>query len=74
MFEQIVNESFLFFMENNQIVDTEENKLETFKFSKDLTEIKKQLQSDFKLFFEGHTSCITSVAVTGDNKYMLSGS
>ena len=74
MFEQIVNESFLFFMENNQIVDTEENKLESFKFSKDLTEIKKQLQSHFNLFFEGHTSCITSVAVTCDNEYMVSGS
>ena len=48
--------------------------LESFKFSKNLREIKKQLQTNFDLFLEGHTSSVRTVAVTSDNKYVISGS
>ena len=34
----------------------------------------KQLQSNFKIFLEGHTNYLRSVAVTSDNKYIISGS
>ena len=49
-------------------------KLESFKFSNNLKVIKKQLQSNFHLFLEGHNSSVYSVAVTNDNKYIVSGS
>ena len=44
------------------------------KFSKNLQEMKKELESHFSLFLEGHTSTVTSVTVTSDNKYIISGS
>ena len=52
----------------------EETKIESFKFSKNKDEIQKQLKSIFNLFLEGHTDYITTVAVTSDNKYVISGS
>ena len=52
----------------------EETKLESFKFSRNLIEIQKQLQTNFKLILQGHTSYIKYVAVTSDNKYIVSGS
>ena len=52
----------------------EETKLESFKFSRNLIEIQKQLQTNFKLILQGHTSYIKCVAVTSDNKYIVSGS
>ena len=51
-----------------------EKKLQSFKFSKNLAEIKKQLESNFNLLLEGHTSSVLTVAVTSDNKYIVSGS
>ena len=37
-------------------------------------ELKRQLESNFNLFIEGHTSLLNSIAVTSDDKYMISGS
>ena len=36
--------------------------------------IVKELERDYKLFLEGHTSSITSITITSDNKYIISGS
>ena len=36
--------------------------------------IIKELERDYKLFLEGHTSYVNSVAITSDNKYIISGS
>ena len=44
------------------------------KFSKNLEEIQKQLKSNFSLYLEGHLKTVKSVAVTADNKYIVSGS
>ena len=49
-------------------------KLGSFKFSKNVDKIKKQLISNFDLFLEGHKSYITTLAVTSDNKFIISGS
>ena len=57
-----------------KIDSTEETKLESFKFSKNLTEIQKQLQSNFNVFLQGHSSSVYSLAVTSDDKYVVSGS
>ena len=63
---------------NNEIVHTEElfeeTKLKSFTFSKRLTEMKEQLELNFNLFLEGHFEKVTSIAVTSDNKYAVSGS
>ena len=63
---------------NHEIIHNEElleeKKLQSFKFSKNLAEIKKQLESNFNLLLEGHTCYVNSVAVTSDNKYIVSGS
>ena len=63
---------------NHEIIHNEEllqeKKLQSFKFSKNLAEIKKQLESNFNLLLEGHTSSVLTVAVTSDNKYIVSGS
>ena len=52
----------------------EETNLQSFEFSKNLAEIQKQLQSNFNLFLEAHTSLVRAVAVTSDSKYIISGS
>ena len=63
---------------NHEIIHNEElieeKKLQSFKFSKNLAEIKKQLQTNFNLLLEGHTSSVRTVVVTSDNKYVISGS
>ena len=74
LFEQIVTKIFTFFKDGNQINDNQQKKLESFKFSKNVKEIQEQLQTNFNLYLEGHTSCVNSVAVTSDNKYLISGS
>ena len=33
----------------------------------------KKLERDCKLFLEGHNDIITSIALTSDNKYIISG-
>ena len=73
LFEQIVTKIFSFF-KDNEIFDYEEKKLESFKFSKNIEEIQKQLQTNFNFLLEGHTSTVYTVAVTSDNKYVVSGS
>ena len=40
----------------------------------EVSAIVKQLERDYKLFLEGHTSYINSIAITSDNKYIISGS
>ena len=57
-----------------KIHSNKETKLESIKFSKNLTEINKQLQSNFDLFLEAHTSTVYSVAITANNTYIISGS
>ena len=63
---------------NNEIFPNEKllekTNLQSFEFSKNLAEIQKQLQSDFNLFLEGHTSSVRSIVVTSDNKFIVSGS
>ena len=44
------------------------------KLSKNLEETKKQLENDFKLFVEGHSSIVRTVAITSDSKFIISGS
>ena len=36
--------------------------------------IVKELERGYKLFLEGHTNSVLSVAITSDNKYIISGS
>ena len=71
-FVHIVTKNFSFFKEVNEIIESDNNKL--INESKSLDEIKKQLQSNFNLFLEGHTSSVNSLLVTNDQKYMISGS
>ena len=51
-----------------------ETRLQCLKFSRNLKEFKDQLQSNFNMFLEGHTSYVNCVAVTSDNKHIISGS
>ena len=73
-FQQITTQNFSIFKDNNEIIDGKVKKIESFKFSKNIEEIQKQLQTNFNLLLEGHTSYVSSVAVTSDNKYIVSGS
>ena len=59
---------------NQKILSNKEKKIKFFKFSKNLKEIQKQVQTNFNLFLQGHLHVINSVAVTSDNKYIISGS
>ena len=49
-------------------------KRKSLRFSKTLQETNKKLQSNLSLYLQGHTFTVNSVAVTSDNKYILSGS
>ena len=71
-FQQITTQNFSIFKDNNEIIDSEIKKIESFKFSKNVEEIQKQLQINFNLLLQGHTSTVFSVAVTSDNKYIVS--
>ena len=51
-----------------------ETKLKSLKLSKTLQQTKKELESNFGLYLQGHTSGVTTVAITSDNKYIISGS
>ena len=51
-----------------------EKKLKSSRFSNTLEKIKGQLESNFSLFIEGHIDRVSCVAVTKDNKYIISGS
>ena len=79
-FTQIVTKNFSIFKDDNEIIDSEpekvfdDQKLESLKFLNNLQEIQKRLQKDFNLYLQGHLSRVTSVAVTSDNKYIISGS
>ena len=74
--------SELKFKNDIQIIDNEGDlerqsywkSLESLKFSKNVKEFKAQLESKFDLYLEGHLSCVLSVAVTSDNKHIISGS
>ena len=50
------------------------SKQKSLKFSKNIQVIQKQLQISFNFFLQGYTSSVSSVAVTSDNKYIVSGS
>ena len=39
-----------------------------------MEEVKRQLQSNFNIFLEGHLDKVINVAVSQDNKYIISGS
>ena len=74
--EQIAKKKFSFFMNHNEMIFPEletlikETKVNTQKFLKNLEEIK---QKSFFLL-EGHHSNVTSVVLTADNKFAISGS
>ena len=51
-----------------------EVKLKSFKFSKNIKEIKNQIESNFNLHLEGHTSSLRTIVITSDSKYIISGS
>ena len=36
--------------------------------------IVKELERNYQLFLEGHKSSITSIVITSDDKYIISGS
>ena len=74
LFEQMVTNIFSFFKDDNENIDSEVRKIESFNFSKNVKEIKKQLQTDFNLLLRGHTDSVLTVAVTSDSKYVISGS
>ena len=74
LFEQIITKIFSIFKDNNEIIDSEVKKIESFKFSKNVEEIQKQSQTNFNLLLQGHTSSVLTVAVTSDKKYVISGS
>ena len=61
------------YFDNNEET-LEETNFQSFSFSKNSAEIQKQLQSTFNLFLKGHTSYVKSLALTHDNKYIISGS
>ena len=79
-FLHIAAKNFSIFKDDKEIIDSElqklliKSKLKSLKSSKNVQEIQKQLQTNFNLYLQGHTSYIYSVAVTSDNKYILSGS
>jgi WD domain, G-beta repeat. len=66
--------------DENQVTDpklentSSEKKLKFLKVLKNSEERKKYLKSNFNLYLQGHTSMILSLAVTSDNKYIVSGS
>ena len=72
-FKKIVSKNFSIFTNNNEIIEKKVDS-ENFKFSKNLPEIKRQLMGNFNLFLEGHTETLTSLALTSDDKYIISGS
>ena len=49
-------------------------KFESINFSDNVKVIISKLKSELGLFLEGHTSCINTITVTSDNKYIISGS
>ena len=57
-FQQITTQNFSIFKDNNEIIDSEVKKIESFKFSKNVEEIQKQLQTNFNLLLQGHTSFV----------------
>ena len=79
-FQQITIKNFSIFKYYSEIIDFKLQKeliltkLKSLRFSKNVEEIKKQLQTNFSLFLEGHVSSVKSVAVTSDNKYIISAS
>ena len=55
-------------------VETESNKKIAINKNYYPSVIVKELERDHKLFLEGHTSGIYCIAITSDNKYIISGS
>ena len=43
-------------------------------YSKNIQKMEKKIQSSLNLFIEGHKSFIQSIALTSDDKYVISGS
>ena len=70
LFEKLVTKIFSLFKDDNEIIENEENKFES--FLKNEEEVKKKLQTNLKHTLEGHTTFINSLAVTSDNKYAIS--
>ena len=60
-------------MEINEDVTESNNKISIIK-NHDPSAIVKELERDYKLFLEGHTCTVTSIVITSDNKYIISGS
>ena len=52
----------------------DDKKMRAVKFPKDLNELKNKLESDFQLFVEGHTKAVSCLAITHDDKFIVSGS
>ena len=79
-FIQITAKNFSIFQDDNEITDPELKKklvvikLKSLIYSKNVKEIQKQLQTNFSLLLEGHARSVRTVAVTSDNKYLISGS
>ena len=76
--QKIPNKNLIFFKNYNEIINSKrkfkETKLKSLKFSKNLTDVKQQLKSNFNLLLEGHYEDVKCIAVTSDNKYVISGS
>ena len=81
-FKQITIKNFSIFQDGYEIINLElqkaliETKPEILKFSKNLKEIqrpiKRPIQTNFNSLLQGHTGSVSSVAVTNDNKYVIS--
>lgn len=50
------------------------NKLPDDNSQNDVSQIKKRLIKDYNLFIEGHSKPITSIIITSDNRFIVSGS
>ena len=74
--QEIILKKDIQMIDNNSDFEkiSNEKRLESIKFSGKVKEIKSQLESKFNLFLEGHLKEVTCVAISSDNKYIISGS
>ena len=79
-FMKITAKNFSILKDDDEIIDPDhqkvflELKLKSLKFSKNLEKIQKQLKTNLSLLLQGHTSPVRCVAVTSDNKNVISSS
>ena len=82
LFTEISKKNLSLFYQDEEITENN-SELEKFistaghrslRLSRDLGDLKRQIESNSNMFLEGHTGTVRSVAVTKDSKYIISGS